>query len=310
MKVSVLLASFNGERFLPAQLASLRSQTESDIGILWQDDGSVDGSRSILEDLSREDPRFRPGLEQGRHFGAPGNFFSMLRQTDSDYILFCDQDDIWEPFKISVLLRACRAAEKEMGPKAPVLVHSDAALIDENGHRLAPGFFALQGWDPRAVGLNRLLVQNNVTGCMLLMNRALADLAVRYGDPSRMFMHDWFIALTAAAFGRIVFLDQPLTLYRQHGENAIGASRDSLFRRGMKALREREKARERIALTYSHARAFADAYGGTLPPDARKTVDAYLATEFMPKFQRIRTVYRLGCLMQSPLTRMGQFFFG
>ena len=288
MKVSVLLASFNGERFLPAQLASLRSQTESDIGILWQDDGSVDGSRSILEDLSREDPRFRPGLEQGRHFGAPGNFFSMLRQTDSDYILFCDQDDVWEPAKISVLLRACQAAEKETGPKTPVLVH----------------------WDPRAVGLNRLLVQNNVTGCMLLMNRALADLAVRYGDPSRMFMHDWFIALTAAAFGRIVFLDQPLTLYRQHGENAIGASRDSLFRRGLKALREREKARERIALTYSHARAFADAYGGVLPPDARKTVDAYLATESMPKFQRIRTVRRLGCLMQSPLTRMGQFFFG
>ena len=132
VKVSVLLASFNGERFLPAQLASLRSQTESDIGILWQDDGSVDGSRSILEDLSREDPRFRPGLEQGRHFGAPGNFFSMLRQTDSDYILFCDQDDVWEPAKISVLLRACQAAEKETGPKTPVLVHSDAALIDEN----------------------------------------------------------------------------------------------------------------------------------------------------------------------------------
>ena len=310
MKVSVLLAVCNGERFLPAQLASLSTQTERELEILWQDDGSGDGSVSLLEAWSRKDPRFRAGAEQGRHFGAVGNFFSLLRQAEGDYLLFCDQDDFWFPEKAASLLQACRVREEKEGAGIPVLVHSDATIIDEKDRRIAPSFFALQGWDPGATQLNRLLVQNNVTGCMMLVNRPLADLVRKHGDPEKMFMHDWFFALTAAAMGSIVFVNKPLTLYRQHGENAIGASRENLIRRGMRALGERDAARERIALTYRHARAFRDAYAGLLPPEAEKTVEGYLATESMPKIRRIRTVRSLGCVMQSPVTRVGQILFG
>jgi len=125
-----------------------------------------------------------------------------------------------------------------------------------------------------------------------------------------MFMHDWFVALSAAAFGKIIFVPQPLVRYRQHGSNAIGASRSSLLRRGLTALSERDRARERIALTYSHTKAFQEMYGDALPPEAARLVSDYLATQHLPKLRRLLALRRLNCLMQSPVTRAGQLLFG
>ena len=308
MKTVILLAAYNGESFLPAQLASLSAQSFSDFSVLYQDDGSMDRTPEILAGWAEKDPRFLPGSEQGKHLGAKENFFSLLRQTDADRILLCDQDDLWEPDKLESLLAA--ADVNDADSSLPLLVHSDASVIDAEGQLLAPSFFRLQGWDPEAVHLNQLLVQNNATGCMMLLNRPLADLVIRYGDPEKMFMHDWFIALTAAAFGRIVFLPHPLVRYRQHGRNAIGASRVSLPRRALRALREGERARTRISLTYSHSRSFLDAYGEALPEEAARVIHSYLDTQALPKLHRLAAVRAQGCLMQSPVTRLGQMIFG
>ena len=239
------------------------------------------------------------------------SFMSVLLSLTDDYdaYAFSDQDDIWEKEKVETLLKACRQAESEH-PGQPVLVHSDASIIDQDGRETAPSFFRLQGWDPGAVHLNQLLVQNNATGCMMLLNRSLASLIIQHGNPEKMFMHDWFIALTAAAFGQVVFVDIPLTRYRQHGHNVIGASHSSLLQRGLRALSQRKAARERIALTYSHTRAFREAFGDSLPPEARRLTECYLETQSMGKLRRIITVYRLGCRMQNPVTRFGQILFG
>ena len=308
MKTVILLATYNGETFLPAQLSSLSAQSFSDFSVLFQDDGSSDRTPEILSAWAKKDPRFRPGAEQGKHLGAKGNFMSLLRQADAGRILFCDQDDLWEPDKLEALLAA--AAANGADSDLPLLVHSDAGVIDSDGRLLFPSFFRLQGWDPEAVHLNQLLVQNNATGCMMLLNRPLADLVVRFGDPEKMFMHDWFIALTAAAFGRIVFLSRPLVRYRQHGGNVIGASHASLASRALKALREGDRARERIALTYNHAQSFLDAFGEALPEASARVVRDYLDTRSLPKLRRLAAVRSQGCLMQSPFTRLGQMIFG
>ncbi len=310
MKSAVLLAAWNGEPFLPALLNSLEQQADHDFQVLYQDDGSGDGTVSLLSAVSFRDSRYVSGTESGKKLGAVGNFMSLLRQTDADRIFFCDQDDIWEPDKIAVLKKRMDEAERENGAGVPILIHSDCSVINETGDILYPSFFRLQGWDPRATTLAPLLVQNNATGCTMLLNRPLADLIRRYGNPEKMFMHDWFAVLTAAAFGRVYFVEQPLTRYRQHQDNTIGASRSSLLRRSWNALLQGEKARERIALTYSHTQAFWDACGDALPAGAARTVNGYLATRSMPKRERIREIRRLGCVMQSPLTRAGQILFG
>ena len=166
------------------------------------------------------------------------------------------------------------------------------------------------GWDGGANALPQLLVQNNVTGCTCLMNAALRRLVAEHAQAERIFMHDWFIALTAAAFGRIVFVDAPLVDYRQHGRNVLGASPHSLVRRALAALRTPERARERIHLTYRHARAFREAYGDALPADAAAIVDGYLATQALPKHKRIAALKQGNFLMQSRIARMGQRLFG
>ena len=308
-RITVLLPVYNGERWLPSLLESLRAQTEPDFDVLIQDDGSSDGTPALLEALG-PDARFRFGAESGQRLGAKGNFLSLMRQADAPAVALCDQDDVWLPERLALGRKALEEAERRLGTDTPVLVHGDCAVTDAEGSILHASFFRHQGWDPAANTLPRLLVQNNVTGCTVLMNAALCRLAAAHADPARIFMHDWFLALTAAAFGEIVFLPRPLVRYRQHGGNAVGASPAGLPRRALAALRDREKARARIALTYEQAAVFREAYGGALPAEAARIVDGYLAIRSLPKPARIRALRKGGYLMQSRTARMGQLLFG
>ncbi len=310
--VSVLMACYQGAAYLPEQLASLATQDDPRFRVLMQDDGSADATPDILRAQAEGDARFVLAAEGGRHLGAIGNFFSLMRQDTADYTALCDQDDHWEPHRLSRCREALSAAEARYGEGTPLMVHSDCRLTDEAGNTLHESFFRHQGWDPAATTLPRLLVQNNVTGCTLMMNAALRRLVCEYGNPADMVMHDWFIALTAATFGHIIFLDEPLLRYRQHGRNVQGASRAGLMQRGLRALSARKKGKARIAMTYRHARAFLHAFddGAALPEPTRDILLRYLATEAMPKPRRVWTVMRGGYTMQSPVTRLGQIFFG
>lgn len=307
----VLLACYQGEKYLPELLASLRAQEEMDFRVLMQDDGSRDGTLALLKRQAEEDGRFvlTQDTSPNRLHGAIGNFWSLLGQSSGDYTALCDQDDVWHSNRLTAALAAMAEAEARWGRETPLLVHSDARVVDAAGQTLHESFFAHQGWDFRAVELPRLLVQNNVTGCTVLMNRPLRELALRCGHPEKMYMHDWFLALTAAAFGHVVCVPSPLVDYRQHGNNEMGASAAGLAERGVRALSARERGKARIALTYRHTRDFAAAYGELLPSRAREIIDRYLALEHRTKPQRVWGMLRGGYRMQSPITRAGQIFF-
>ena len=305
--VSILLAAYQGERFLPEQISSLNGQEYPNFRVLWQDDGSQDATTQLLQSAG---PRFVSGCDQGLHLGAVGNFLSLMQQDDAPYTALCDQDDVWHADKLSRCMAAMKAAEAAHGSDTPLLVHHDCRLVDAKGRVLHESFFLHQGWDGRVNTLAPLLVQNNVTGCTCVMNAALRRLVTAHADPAQLFMHDWFIALTAAVFGKILFVDEPLVDYRQHGSNAIGASRHGLLRRSFGALSAPMRAKARIRLTYQHARMFRDAFGEALPPEAQRNVDAYLQTQRLPLRRRIRAIRSGGYLMQSRIARLGQIIFG
>ncbi len=233
MVIDVLLACYNGSAYLPQQLASLAAQSGEDFRVLMQDDGSQDGTPELLADWCQRDRRFQlvSDASPQRIHSAIGNFWSLLQQSDAPYIALCDQDDEWLPQRLHCCMAAMQAAELRWGADTPLLIHSDAQLIDAQGAILHESFFRHQGWDAEATTLPRLLVQNNVTGCTVLLNRPLCRLALAHGDPARMHMHDWFLALTAAAFGRLlvqnnvtgctVLLNRPLCrLALAHGDPA------------------------------------------------------------------------------------------
>ena len=303
--IDVLLAAYNGEKYLGEQLASLRAQTWRDFRVLMQDDGSTDATPRLLEEAARADSRFVLASEQGRHLGASGNFCSLMHQADADLIALCDQDDVWEEDRLSACAAAMADAQERWGAATPLLAHSDAALTDASGQVTQASFFRASGWDPGAVSLPRLLVQNNVTGCTVLINRALLLLA-RPDAP--VPMHDWYLAQCAAAAGHIVFVPRPLVRYRQHGRNTIGAA--GPLRRLGRALRSPRRARDRIRLTLTQAQALLAAAGPRLPAPAQAAIRRYLDIQSLPYLQRHRALREGGYTMQSMVGRIGQAVFG
>lgn len=297
--IEVLLAVYQGERVLPGLLQSLEAQTEK-TRILYQDDGSTDASLSLLQPYTR--------IELPHAKGPKGNFMSLLSASREAYAMFCDQDDLWQPDKAEKTLLKMREGEAQWGRETPLLVHTDLRVTDGEGRTLYPSLFAHQHWDSRANTLGRLLVQNNVTGCTVMVNRPLRQLLLR-AAPEKMFMHDWWAALTAAAFGHILFVGEPTIAYCQHGENQVGASRDSLAARAARALGAWEKGRERVALTYRQAQAFYDCYAGMLPGEAERCIKSFLKIPQKGKFRRIHALRAGGYTMQSPVTRMGHYLF-
>ena len=222
--IGILLGVYNGARFLETQIQSYLCQLHTDWLVLARNDGSTDNSAQILEHHACKDSRFELIKDNGKNLGIIRNFSTLMGaalDTDCRYFAFSDQDDFWEPDKLSHQLQCIQDAEKT-NPGNPVLIHSDAIVSDTNLKEIAPSYLAYRGIGyGTSEPLKNLLVQNFVTGCTMMANRRLLELA--YPVPDTVLMHDWWLALWAAAVGRIEFIDRPLIHYRQHETNQVGA---------------------------------------------------------------------------------------
>lgn len=217
--VTILLATYNGERYLEEQIESILQQTCTDWKLIIQDDCSSDGTAVIaLKYVKRNPDKIRFVKREFPSGYAKNNFFSMLKLAKSDYVMTCDQDDVWLPTKVQVSMSEMHRLEAEQGCNRPLLVHTDLKVVDYNLSIIAESMFKRQNLDNRRDKLNNLLVQNIVTGCTTMVNRALLDMV--YETPKEAVMHDRWFALIACAFGKIGFVDQSTVLYRQHGSNA------------------------------------------------------------------------------------------
>ncbi|HOP11093.1 MAG TPA: glycosyltransferase family 2 protein [Oscillospiraceae bacterium] len=223
-ELAILMATYNGEKFLAEQLDSLLRQDFQNWTLLVSDDGSKDGTITLLRDYAGRFPdKIRLIEKEKPSGGAKQNFFFLTRQAEGyRYIMYCDQDDIWKPEKIRLALEKMKALENG-SPDTPCLVHTDLEVVDENLGLIAPSFIQYSGLNPRRNALSQLLTQNVVTGCTMMINRALWKWASVPTEEDSILMHDWWFALIASAAGKIGFIPQPLILYRQHGGNAVGA---------------------------------------------------------------------------------------
>ena len=231
--VTVLLCTYNGAAYVRAQLQSILDQTVPDLHVVVSDDGSTDETLAIVEAMAVAHPGRITILRQDPPTGSAQRHFLKLlveRAYDmADYIMLSDQDDVWLPDKVEKTLArmqadeaACRAAGEA---NASILVHCDSRIVDRALREIAPSFVAYQKMTPSRCQLQQLLVQNNVVGGALMMNRALAERITAI--PAHCVMHDQWIALVASAFGHIDFVPESLYLYRQHGDNVLGAGKGS-----------------------------------------------------------------------------------
>ena len=224
--IVVVLSTFNGERFFAEQLESLRRQTFKDWMLLVRDDGSTDRTIDLLDRFAAVDPRISAMPFDGERLGPAGSFGRLLeeaRRIGAQYVFLCDQDDVWLAEKMKRQIDQARDAERRFGLETPLLLHTDLAVVDEGLRLRHSSFLASQRLrhQPRRP-LETLAVQNFATGCTILVNRALFDVAMPI--PTDAVMHDWWLALCAGGTGQILFDAQPTVLYRQHETNAIGAT--------------------------------------------------------------------------------------
>ncbi|HYZ64463.1 MAG TPA: glycosyltransferase [Acetobacteraceae bacterium] len=214
-RVAILLSTFNGARFLPAQLESFVAQTEPDWILYWRDDGSSDESVAMMQAFAAARGAGQVELvDIPGHLGATGSFMALLRAIAPSGLplAFADQDDVWLPEKLELALAALSAE------RVPALYCSRQKLVDQ---ALVPiGESAALRRPPC---FPAALAQNIATGCTVVLNPQAAQLLALSRPPSNS-LHDWWSYLVvAAAGGRIVADPTPTVLYRQHQGNLVGA---------------------------------------------------------------------------------------
>lgn len=220
----ILLAAYNGEEYIREQIDSILAQRDTRWHLTVSDDGSSDQTAQILDEYVRLYPDKITRYQSGRKFGnARDHFFHLMRSIHADYLLFCDQDDAWYSDKLGKTLDALLAAEQAHGRDTPILIFSDQRPTDANLQPLAPSLMRYQNQYFESFDYRSLLMQNVVTGGAMGINRALAALASQCRNETQTIMHDWWLAVVAARFGKVIYLDEVLGDYRQHGRNSVGA---------------------------------------------------------------------------------------
>lgn len=231
-KIIICMSTFNGEQFLNKQIQSIRSQDYTNWILLIHDDGSTDNTIKIINNFLELDNRIQLVTDLQGHLGVKKSFLSLCFKEDADFYMFSDQDDIWLPSKISKLLNAIQGENQEI----PILIHSDYQTVNKDGEKIN-GY--LSGYQDTE--LEELLLKNNVTGCTCLFNRSLKNCVQAKKneiDYSRMIMHDWWLAIIASAFGKVMYFPEVTVLYRQHSNNVVGAvtANNSFLQRLLKFL--------------------------------------------------------------------------
>lgn len=229
-EIDILLASYNGKDYLEAQLKSILSQDYTNWKLLISDDCSSDGTLDIIRKYESIDSRIKLISSKKKYGSAKSNFLNLLNYSKASYIAFCDQDDVWHSDKLSTEYAALRNLEKRYGNNKPCIVYSDLRVVDWQLNIINDSYYKLMKIDPLQNSLNRILVQNVVTGCSSMINRSLVTFCRHLKEINQIVMHDWLFAMIAAAFGHSYYINDALIDYRQHGDNSVGATSFSIIK--------------------------------------------------------------------------------
>lgn len=225
MKVSVCMASYNGEKYIKKQIESIIRQLSSDDEIIISDDGSIDNTIKIIEGFN--DSRIKVFNNQShckdrkslleRFRSVTKNFENALKNASGDFIFLSDQDDIWEKDKVEITLKYLRKCD---------LVVSDYSLIDDYDNPISGIFYKRK----KTNGFFSNLLATPYFGCSMAFSYKVLTNSLPF--PSNLFAHDLWIGFIAQFVGKVEFIDHKLIFHRRHGQNvsySFEKSKNSLF---------------------------------------------------------------------------------
>lgn len=289
--VAILLATYNGSARLREQLDSYLAQTCLPTAIVISDDGSVDGTRQVVEAFIAANPGIEITLHDGPGCGAAANFLSLLQRVPegTEIIAFSDQDDVWLPQKIERGVQALSEAGQGGGP---LLYCGCSWECDEDlGNRQLSRRLKVPA------GFRHALVQNVAAGNTMMLNRAALQLVQDASkEVTEVVVHDWWLyQIISGAGGQVIFDAAPHLLYRQHDGNLIGANR------GLRA-----KTKRLIWLLSGGFRRWntiniraLDASRDRLTPENRQKLDLFATNRDRSVLVRLMMLRRLGLYRQG-----------
>ncbi|MCR5416714.1 MAG: glycosyltransferase family 2 protein [Pseudobutyrivibrio sp.] len=310
-KIAVLLATYNGEKYLTQQIDSLFAQTMQDFDIVIHDDGSTDGTKDIIGEY-RNKYSDRVEVIYGEPTGSPmNNFMMMLSMVEADIYLLCDQDDVWFPGKIEKSVNALIDLENTVDrpDEVPAAVFTDMQVVDENLNKISDSFIRYIGRSPFNTAYTQILIDNPAAGCTMCFNRVLRDLVIsaKNVDWDNVPMHDAWILELAACTGVVKAIDEPLSYYRQTGHNNMGAETET---ESDKLSRNVELATsgsflDRKKAFINEARLFAKEVikVDAIPADKRKVLEKFSKIERYPK------LFRMAFYRRHNFTRVSHNFW-
>lgn len=289
MKVNILMATYNGEKFLAQQIESIQKQTFKEWNLLIRDDGSSDKTCDIIRNFTAKDSRIRFINENEHHnLGVIKSFFTLVNYEVADFYFFSDQDDVWLPEKLSVSLEAA----KHKASDVPLLVYTDLKVVNQELNILQDSMIRAQSHHANTTLLPEL-TENTVTGGTMMINHALAE---KWFTPNDILMHDWFLALLAASLGEIIYLDLPTQLYRQHDNNVLGArtmdKRFKILREGPKSIFTRYW--KVIHDSQKQASLIVDKYGDIMTANDLELIKCFIKIDKQPFMTRLRWLWKYG----------------
>ncbi len=309
--IDILMATYNGERFIGEQLKSIGNQTYKDWQLIIRDDCSEDKTCEIITDFMKDFPgKVKLYKNQRPSGGAKDNFLKMIQDIEHDYVMFADQDDVWLPDKVETSMSHMQKMEKDSDRDVPVLVYTDLMVVNENLEVLSPSFSRMMNL-PVEVNLNREMVQNCVTGCTVMINKPMVDALGLIHNFDRILMHDHFLALIAECFGKTHRIDRATIKYRQHGSNSVGASdsRSPIYLWG-RLRRGRRKFRMDMERSMDQVAYFLEVFGKDISDSRKKSLlSGYAELKGKSKIKKIIFCIKNGVLKKGMIRKVMQLLW-
>ncbi|MFU0828448.1 MAG: Glycosyl transferase [Lachnoclostridium sp.] len=327
-RVNVIMTTYNGAQYIRPQIESIINGSYADYKLWIFDDGSTDDTVSVIYEFVKENPEKIIFHQNERKKGVTGNFLEGVRyaanineqerkeqrskfpETDEecfnirDYYMFCDQDDVWMPDKISKTMIYMKKLERKFGQDHPLAVFTDAYVVDSKLNVLERSFHKSNHLDTKKVDLPHILMENKLIGCTMMFNEPVQKLMIK--EPVHARYHDWWVALIAAAFGHIGYLPYPTLLYRQHGGNMVGnQSFHTYFKNRLKSLKEQKEAIRKNVL---QAEEFYKIYKSMLGPEQKQQV--YCMGHLLKEnwIKRRQLVLKFGYLKTGLIRNLGLLY--
>ena len=216
--VEILMATYNGEKYIKEQIDSIVNQTYANWKLLIRDDGSNDKTLDIIREYEKRDVRIKLLEDSKGNLGFVKNFEELIKNSKNEFIMFSDQDDYWLENKIENYINELNKLSKNE-LETPLLLHSNSFVCNENLEIIKEKFInskvALQYKE------NSYFFAYTVQGSTALINRKLIDIGIPF--LKNVTVHDRYFHLLAEFFGKRIFIDESLMKYRQHLNNNIGA---------------------------------------------------------------------------------------